>query len=96
MKDATDPVQPEAQPELTHVLQSDLSKGAAGEVLPELLRAARLHLGMEIGFISQFKDGHRIFRYVDEENGSEVLQVGGSDPLEELTASGWWMGVFPN
>lgn len=37
---------------------------------------------MGIGFISEFKGDDRIFRYVDEQEGGQTLEVGGADPLE--------------
>ncbi|MCG2578055.1 EAL domain-containing protein [Dechloromonas sp. XY25] len=40
-------------------------------------------LGMEVAFISEFKDGRRVFRYVDSQEGAVPLCVGASDPLEE-------------
>lgn len=51
--------------------------------LDAILRAARTHLGMEIGFISEFVDGRRIFRNVESADGRGCIEVGGSDPLEE-------------
>ena len=43
----------------------------------------RQQLGMEVAFISEFRDGRRIFRYVD--SGLDVcpISVGDSDPLDE-------------
>ncbi len=70
---------------LTELLQRnvDTSQGAIAVVLGELLRTARRHLNMEIGFISRFEDGRRVFRYVDEDQPSGLLRVGAGDPLEE-------------
>lgn len=56
--------------------------GAPGN-LNEILRAVRTHLGMEIGFISEFTGGRRVFRYVESADGSACIAVGASDPLEE-------------
>jgi len=38
---------------------------------------------MEVGFISQFTDGRRVFRHVENADGKQCIQVGNSDPLEE-------------
>ena len=56
----------------------------AEETIREALHSVRTLLGMEIAFISEFKDGRRIFRYVDSaENRPPIVKVGNSDPLEE-------------
>ncbi|HJW02375.1 MAG TPA: EAL domain-containing protein [Azospira sp.] len=53
------------------------------EVLMETLHSVRTLLGMEVAFIAEFRDGRRIFRYVDSQEGAVVLCVGASDPLED-------------
>lgn len=53
------------------------------ETLDQILRAVRTHLGMDVGFISEFHDGRRVFRHVETLEGKECIEVGGSDPLEE-------------
>lgn len=54
-----------------------------GEVLARSLRAIREHLGMDVAFISEFSAGRRVFRHVDADETARVIEVGGSDPLEE-------------
>lgn len=51
--------------------------------LNEILRAVRTHLGMEVGFISEFHNGRRVFRHVESAEGKQCIEVGGSDLLEE-------------
>lgn len=51
--------------------------------LDKILRAVRTHLGMEVGFVSEFSNGRRIFRNVETADGKRCIEVGGSDPLEE-------------
>lgn len=51
--------------------------------LQNALHSIREHLGMEIAFISEFKSGRRIFRYVDSTEPNPPISVGGSDPLED-------------
>ncbi|MEX2659498.1 MAG: EAL domain-containing protein [Acidimicrobiales bacterium] len=54
------------------------------EILGHLVSAARLHLGMDVGFISEFVDGERVFRHVDvDDPGSGPVRVGDGDPLED-------------
>lgn len=45
-----------------------------------ILKAVRLHLGMDVAFISEVFDGKRLFRHVDAD-GAAPIRVGGSDPL---------------
>ena len=51
--------------------------------LQKLLAIIRKHLGMSVAFISEFVDGKRVFKFVDAEKGKSLVEVGGSDPLEE-------------
>lgn len=51
--------------------------------LQNALHSIRTHLGMDVAFISEFKSGRRIFRYVDSAEPNPPLTVGGSDPLED-------------
>lgn len=57
----------------------DLATGKMNQIL----RAVRTHLNMEMGFISEFIGGRRVFRYVESADGSGCIDVGASDPLEE-------------
>jgi EAL domain-containing protein (putative c-di-GMP-specific phosphodiesterase class I) len=59
----------------------DPTPGAAN--LNQILRAVRTHLEMEVGFISEFTDGCRVFRHVESADGVNCVNVGGSDPLEQ-------------
>lgn len=53
-------------------------------LLSEVLHLVRVSLGLEMAFISEFTDGRRVFRHVDaDERASGILQLGGSDCLEE-------------
>lgn len=51
--------------------------------VPEVLCLLRSKLNMDVIFVSQFVDGKRVFRHVDQACGAEVIQPGGSDPLED-------------
>jgi EAL domain-containing protein (putative c-di-GMP-specific phosphodiesterase class I) len=53
------------------------------QLLPRALRALRTHLGMDVAFISEFRDGRRVFRYVDAMRDHAAVQMGASDPLED-------------
>ncbi len=53
------------------------------QILSRALRALRTHLGMDIAFISELREGRRIYRYVDAAPGNASIQIGESDPLEQ-------------
>ncbi len=53
------------------------------DLLQDALHSIRIHLGMDVAFISEFKEGQRIFRFVDASNPHSPIVVGGSDPLED-------------
>lgn len=55
----------------------------ANDLVLDALHSMRALVGMEVAFISQFKDGRRIFRYVDPLGSDVPIRVGGSDPLED-------------
>lgn len=55
----------------------------AWQRLQRSIQAVRRHLDMDVAFVSQFADGRRWFRAVDAADPGGLVQVGGSDPLEE-------------
>jgi EAL domain-containing protein (putative c-di-GMP-specific phosphodiesterase class I) len=57
--------------------------GSSEQFVTDLLRAIRVHLQMEVAFISQFALGHRFFRHVDHADGLNLLKIGDSDPLDQ-------------
>lgn len=52
-------------------------------VFTRALQSIRRHLAMEVAFVSEFNAGRRYFRSVDSGREGEVIQPGGSDPLED-------------
>ncbi len=48
----------------------------------DTLRLLRDKLSMDVVFVSQFTQGQRVFRAVEQKPGREVIQEGGADPLE--------------
>ena len=56
---------------------------SADQLLPRALRALRTHLGMDVAFVSEFRDGRRIFRYVDAGRHHAAVQMGASDPIAD-------------
>ncbi|MDQ3574146.1 MAG: GAF domain-containing protein, partial [Actinomycetota bacterium] len=56
---------------------------AAREVSNNALRAIRTHLGMDVAFVSEFREDQRVFRYVDAASQDSPVCAGGAGPLEE-------------
>ena len=54
----------------------------ASDLLPSLVESVRRHLHMRVGFLSEFKDGRRIFRHVASDADDAPVGPGDSDPLE--------------
>lgn len=63
--------------------QDEPAAATTDSMLLESLHAIRVHLGMEVAFISEFHDERRIFRLVDEDDTAPRLETGASDPREE-------------
>lgn len=61
----------------------DSGSESINETLPEVLHAIREHLGMDVAFVSEFREGRRFFRYVDSPHPNPPIAVGGSDLLED-------------
>lgn len=53
------------------------------QLLQDALHAVRMHLGLEVAFISEFTSGRRVFRYVDSDEAFRPFNVGDANPLEE-------------
>lgn len=64
-------------------------------MLPLLLAAAREHLGMDVGFISEFSADRRIIRFVDG-TGVASIALDGSDSLDDSYCQRIVDGRFPN
>ncbi len=65
------------------------------QLLPRALRALRSHLGVDVAFISEFRDGRRIYRYVDAARDHAAVHAGSSDPLEDTYCQRVVVGRLP-
>jgi len=85
MERSTQLAQSHTQFGISHLLQENfnLTKGSTGAALNRMLKAARIHLGMEVAFISRFEDGNRVFKYVDQQDGLSVIEIDACGPLDE-------------
>lgn len=57
--------------------------GSASDQILSVLRAVRRHLAMDVGFISEFVAGDRVFRFSDAGTTHNPVAVGTHAPLEE-------------
>lgn len=71
--------------ELRRVIESrsDQFGQAYGNSVPDILHAVREHLKMEVGYVSEFVNGRRLFRYVDSSWARNPMRVGEGDALAE-------------
>ena len=51
-------------------------------VIDEMLEVVRVHLGMDVAFVSSIESGQRIVRHVAAAAGHDAVRVGDSHPLE--------------
>lgn len=84
--------------ELSAVMQRaiQIAPGTAMTLLPDLLRAIRLHLNMEVGFLSEFKNHHRIFRYVSDDGEHQFIRPGDTQLLEDTYCLRVVKGLIPS
>jgi hypothetical protein len=71
------------------VATADGADEAIDASVGEVLRLIRDRLHMDVVFVSEFVDGQRILRRVEQSAGTQVLRDGQVTPLEETCASGW-------
>jgi len=65
------------------LLRLEGSNLSLSEMLTEALHSVRTHLGMDVAFISEFRGGMRVFRYLDGNFVPLKLSVGSAGPLED-------------
>jgi hypothetical protein len=63
------------------VATTDEADVALDQRIQQVLRLLKQRTGMDVVFVSQFTEGRRVFRFVEQVR--DLLAVGGSDPLEE-------------
>lgn len=52
-------------------------------LIKQILHSFRVRMDMEVAFISHFINDYRLFKYIDNAKGVDIIQVGGGDPLSE-------------
>ncbi|MCJ2015781.1 EAL domain-containing protein [Methylobacterium sp. J-076] len=73
----------------------DTVTGVSAEQIQGILSAARRYLAMDVGFISEFTQGDRIYRFTDSGGGGSPVKVGASDPLEVTLCHQVAQGFIP-
>ncbi|KJH83559.1 EAL domain-containing protein [Pseudomonas sp. KSR10] len=68
---------------LQQVARDERVSLSVDEILTEALYTVRRHLGMEVAFIGEFREGLRVFRHIDGNPRAVALTVGDGGPLEE-------------
>jgi len=53
------------------------------EVIPKVLRKLREATHLDVVFVGQFKDGQRVFQYVDMEGDPPMITPGMGEPVEQ-------------
>ncbi|VUD67354.1 Putative cyclic-di-GMP phosphodiesterase YjcC [Thalassocella blandensis] len=66
------------------------------ELINELLSTLRVHLGMDVVFISEFKDQERIFRFADAKSKDSPVEAGLCSTLDESYCKKIVDGELPN
>ena len=62
---------------------ADQSDDLVDDNVRQVLHDLREHLGMEVIFVSEIRDGQRMFQHVDTAPGKELIATGGGSSLEE-------------
>ena len=62
---------------------ADQSDELIDENVRQVLHDLRQHLSMEVIFVSEIRNGQRMFKHVDTAAGKELIATGGGGPLEE-------------
>ncbi|MDK8463040.1 EAL domain-containing protein [Marinobacter sp. SS13-12] len=62
---------------------ANLEASAAQQLVPRILEAVRINLGMEVGFVSRFSRGRREFLHVSSDGLTGAPSPGSSDLLED-------------
>ena len=65
------------------LLRLEEANVSLSEMLAETLHAVRTHLAMDVAFISEFRGGSRVFRYLDGNFVPLQLAIDACDPLED-------------
>ena len=74
---------------------ADRSDELVDESVRLVLQELRQHLNMEVIFVSEIRNGQRMFQHVDTAPGKELIATGGGSPLEESFCQCVLDGILP-
>ena len=74
---------------------ADKSDDLVDENVRQVLHDLREHLGMEVIFVSEIRNGNRMFQHVDTAPGKELIATGGGSSLEESFCQCVLAGTLP-
>ena len=74
---------------------ADHSDELIDESVRKVLHELRQHLRMEVIFVSEIRNGQRMFKHVDTAPGKELITTGGGGPLEESFCQCVLDGMLP-
>jgi hypothetical protein len=84
------------KPPLHEILYKGAEVAQAGERIKRALEAVRVHLGMEVAYVSEFVDERAVFREVDAPGLEAVIKVGDSLSLDDIYCRHILAGACPN
>lgn len=79
----------------THAQVSSPSATSIDDLIRAAVELARTCLGMDVGFVSEFRDGLRVFRHVASAESFSPLKAGDFNPLDESYCSLIASGAIP-
>jgi EAL domain-containing protein (putative c-di-GMP-specific phosphodiesterase class I) len=68
---------------MTEEASQPLHVASLDEIIHSAINLARYCLGMDVAFVTEFKQGRRIFRHIASRTAQVPIKVGDSHPLEE-------------
>jgi EAL domain-containing protein (putative c-di-GMP-specific phosphodiesterase class I) len=68
---------------ITHEAPYSLPASSLNDIIHSAINLARYCLGMDVAFVTEFKQGRRIFRHIASRTRQLPIKVGDSHPLEE-------------
>jgi EAL domain-containing protein (putative c-di-GMP-specific phosphodiesterase class I) len=90
-----EPLSTQTPPDTGWVLKGRLPD-AAHESIARTLELARMHLGLDVAFLAQFRDGEEVFRVLEGDAASFGLDEDVALPLEQTYCGRMVKGEIPN
>jgi hypothetical protein len=78
------------------LLPSGAPERETDDVVQRALRAVRIHLGMEVAYISEIDGDRSVFRYVDAPGQEALIKVGDTHFLDDVYCRLFSRGACPS